>query len=192
MLHTHSHTHHPATGTRLLVVDANEYMRELYALVLNLEGHDVETACDCVTALELLAEESFDLLVTDHTLPDLDSAGMILAMRSAGITIPIVVVSDSLLRETLPPRVAAEIAAIVPKPARSAGILSAVAHALNGTPQGASRCREDHRPEPAAQQSARPVTPARHTSSSILGWSKVFTSVVLHIRPAAENNALTQ
>jgi CheY-like chemotaxis protein len=193
MHYSDSHIDDPSTGPRcirLLVVDANEYMRELYALVLNLEGYDVETAGDSVTALELLAEETFDLLVTDHSMPDFDGAGMILAMRSAGITIPVVVISGSLPQETLPPHVAAGISAIVPKPARSAEILSAVAHALDATPQTVSRCCEGNHPEPMAQQTARPMTPARHKSSPALGWAKTFTSVVLHIRPAAENNAL--
>ena len=192
MHYTDSHIDDPGTGpqcARLLIVDGNEYMRELYALVLNLEGYAVETAGDCVTALELLAEETFDLLVTDHALPDLDGAGMILAMRSAGITIPVVVISGSLPQEILPPHVAAEVSAIVPKPARSAEILSAIAHALDGTLQAASRCSEDNHPEPVAQQPARTMIPARHKSSPARGWSKVFTSIVLHIRPAAENSA---
>jgi len=43
--------------------------RELHTLVFNLEGYDVETACDGAAALERLAVEEFDVVVTDRAMP---------------------------------------------------------------------------------------------------------------------------
>ena len=117
---------------RLLVVDGDAAIRELHALVLNLEGYDVETACEGPDALERLATEKFDLAVIDRATPLLDGASMTLALRSAGSKIPIVMVSGSPMQQPLLPGVACEIAATVPKPARTAEIRSAVAYALRG------------------------------------------------------------
>jgi DNA-binding response OmpR family regulator len=115
---------------RLLIVNEDPLTRELHTLVLNLEGYDVETACDGATALERLAVEQFDVVVTNRAMPNLDGASMVLALRSAGSEVPIVMVSGSLSESPLLRLVGCEISALVPKPARTNEILSAVAHAL--------------------------------------------------------------
>ena len=118
---------------RLLVVNENPLTRELHTLVLNLEGYDVETACDGAAALERLAVEQFDAVVTNRAMPNLDGASMVLALRSAGSEVPIVMVSGSLSEAPLLRLVACEISAVAPKPARTNEILSAVAHALRAS-----------------------------------------------------------
>jgi hypothetical protein len=55
---------------------------------------------------------------------------MVLALRSAGSEVPIVMVSDPLSESPLPRLVACEISVVAPKPARTNELLSAVAHAL--------------------------------------------------------------
>jgi len=115
---------------RLLIVNEDPLTRELHALVLNLEGYDVETACDGAAALERLAVEEFDVVVTNRAMPNLDGASMVLALRSAGSKVPIAMVSGSSSEAPLPRLVACEISATVPKPPRTDEILSAVAHAL--------------------------------------------------------------
>jgi len=139
--------HHPATindfaifpsatdspRPRLLIVDDNAAIRELHELVLNLNVYDLETACDGAAGLERLAEEEFDLVVTDRSMPILDGVSMVLALRSAGSDIPIVMVSGSLAVAPLPPQAACEFSAMLPKPAHAAEILSAVTHALRRT-----------------------------------------------------------
>lgn len=116
---------------RLLIVDDNELVRELHARVLNLAGYDIETAGDGIEALERLASEPFDLVLTDKHMPRLSGANIVLALRSAGSRIPIVMVSGSLARSPLPEGVAREVFVALPKPARTAEVLSAVALALS-------------------------------------------------------------
>ncbi|MEA3208401.1 MAG: two-component system, response regulator, stage 0 sporulation protein [Chthoniobacter sp.] len=125
---------HPSPRRRLLVVDDEQVIRELHALVLSLDGYDVETAEDGVAALERLATEPFDLVLTDRHMPNLDGVSLVLALRSAGSRIPVVMVSSSLTHTPLPPAVDREISAALPKPARTAEVLSAVARALHPAP----------------------------------------------------------
>lgn len=124
---------HRVPYARVLIVDDDPEIRRLHARVLTLEGYVVETAEDGADALERLAEEDFDLVLTDKQMPNLDGTGIVLALRSAGSQIPVVMVSGSLARHPLPESVAGEIFVALPKPARITEIISAVALALHST-----------------------------------------------------------
>jgi CheY-like chemotaxis protein len=57
---------------RILVVDDQEHMRELLVEALSADGHSVDPAENGVVALKLLAERSYDLVVSDLQMPQLD------------------------------------------------------------------------------------------------------------------------
>jgi two-component system, NtrC family, response regulator PilR len=54
----------------ILVVDDEPDLRTLYELTLLREGHDVVSAPDLTQARECLAQQRFDMLITDMRLPD--------------------------------------------------------------------------------------------------------------------------
>ncbi|MDO5290716.1 MAG: sigma 54-interacting transcriptional regulator [Pseudomonadota bacterium] len=58
------------TSARLLVVDDEPDLRTLYELTLLREGHQVQSAGTLAEARELLAQNSFDVVITDMRLPD--------------------------------------------------------------------------------------------------------------------------
>jgi CheY-like chemotaxis protein len=119
---------------RLLVVDDDPFIRDLHATVLRMNGYVVATAADGVHALEQLADEPFDLMLTDWDMPGIDGASVVLALRSAGSRMPVIMVSGSLAEAPLPSAIAREIFAAIPKPVRTAEVLSAVARALRPAP----------------------------------------------------------
>ena len=68
---------------RILLAEDDDSMREYLARALERTGYNV-TACESgVVALERLQKESFDLLLTDIVMPELD--GIELAQRAAQI-----------------------------------------------------------------------------------------------------------
>jgi two-component system cell cycle response regulator CpdR len=68
---------------RILLAEDDDSMRIYLKRALERTGYGV-TAVDCGTAaLELLTEESFDLLLTDIVMPEID--GIELARRAAAI-----------------------------------------------------------------------------------------------------------
>jgi two-component system, NtrC family, response regulator PilR len=59
-------------SARILVVDDERSMREMLAILLRREGHDVAVAENGRAAIDLLNQRPFDLVVSDARMPDLD------------------------------------------------------------------------------------------------------------------------
>lgn len=57
---------------RILVVDDNRNAAESIALLLKIEGHSVETACDGPAALEIARTEPLDTILLNIGLPGMD------------------------------------------------------------------------------------------------------------------------
>ena len=75
----------PATASvpaRILVVDDERSMREMLAILLKREGHDVAVAESGKAAIALLDERPFDLVVSDARMPDLDGLEVLRHARS--------------------------------------------------------------------------------------------------------------
>src|SRR3954471_3031856 len=75
-------------GARLLVTDDNKVNRLLLSRSLELQGHRVASAENGRIALEMLRRESFDLLLLDMEMPEMD-----------GFQVLEVLVSDLQLRD---------------------------------------------------------------------------------------------
>ncbi len=65
------------TGGRILVVDDDEFVCSSLKWLLADEGYDVETASDGKTALGVLSRQSFDLVLTDLMMPDVDGLAVL-------------------------------------------------------------------------------------------------------------------
>jgi two-component system cell cycle response regulator len=65
-----------STG-RILIVDDERFFQELLRDVLTGAGHQTRIAASGDEALKLLAEEHFDLIVTDVVMPGLDGIGLV-------------------------------------------------------------------------------------------------------------------
>lgn len=74
--------HHLVLGTRrILVVDDEPDLRTLYELTLLREGYQVEAAASVQEARTLLAQQQFDLVITDMRLPDGLGIALLKGMR---------------------------------------------------------------------------------------------------------------
>lgn len=68
-------------GFRVMVVDDQADARELISVVLRQSGAEVRLAASVSEALEILAAEDVDLLVSDIAMPDADGYALIEAVR---------------------------------------------------------------------------------------------------------------
>ena len=71
-----------AESARILVVDDERSMREMLAILLKREGHDVVVAENGRTAIDQLNTRPFDLVVSDARMPDLDGLEVLRHARS--------------------------------------------------------------------------------------------------------------
>jgi two-component system response regulator PilR (NtrC family) len=72
----------PVESARILVVDDERSMREMLAILLKREGHDVAVAENGRGAIELLNERPFDLVLSDARMPDVDGLEVLRHARS--------------------------------------------------------------------------------------------------------------
>jgi len=121
-------------GARILVADDDENMRNLNAAILDFEGYEVSVAANGAEAFEQLSLSTgrFHLLLTDRQMPVMGGESLVLALRAAGVRIPVVMVSGSFAQHQLCERVAREVAFALPKPIPTATVLAAVFLALRG------------------------------------------------------------
>ena len=82
----------------ILLVDDDAMLRDVLQQMLELDGHRVVCADDGAAGLRMFhAEPSFDLVVADRMMPNLDGAGLIDALRSAAPDLPILAISGGRL-----------------------------------------------------------------------------------------------
>jgi len=86
-----------ATRKRLLVVDDDPNLREVYADVLSAEGFEVVTAKDGLEAFELfLTEGPFHALIVDQNMPRLTGRQLLKRLRGLGEDAPALLISGRL------------------------------------------------------------------------------------------------
>ncbi len=78
---------------RLLVVDDDPAVREALALVLDLNGFEVATACDGREAIRTLAVAPPDAVVLDVLMPGLDGLEVCRRMRAIGDRTPVLMLT---------------------------------------------------------------------------------------------------
>lgn len=67
-------------GRHVLVLDPDPAIRQSLIDVLSLEGHEVDGAADADSALLLLDQRRYDLVVADLRLPDLEGPRLLAAL----------------------------------------------------------------------------------------------------------------
>lgn len=78
---------------RCLVVEDERLLAELMAENLAADGWSVETESSGRRALQRIGQGGLDLIVLDIMLPELDGFGVLQAVREAGDSVPVLVVS---------------------------------------------------------------------------------------------------
>jgi CheY-like chemotaxis protein len=66
----------PIGGRVVLIIDDEPEILELLVDVLRSDGHETETASSGASAMEKLRERTFDLVLSDVRMPELDGAGL--------------------------------------------------------------------------------------------------------------------
>ncbi len=79
----------------VLIVDDSEFTRNYHSYILREAGFDVVTAVDGADALEKLYSQTFELVITDINMANMDGYEFIRRVRSSGDydNLPIIIIS---------------------------------------------------------------------------------------------------
>ena len=77
----------------ILVIDDDEFFREVLAQMLKKEGHKVAVSHDGVHALDLLKRIQPDLIITDILMPNMDGVEFIMELSRQSDNTPLIAMS---------------------------------------------------------------------------------------------------
>lgn len=101
---------------RVLIIDDEQTLREVWALALRDFGHTVETAADGVDGIKQISIGSFDVILLDFNMPRLNGLEFLKRIRATDPDLPIVVVTAATDSELTTNIVKARADAILYKP----------------------------------------------------------------------------
>lgn len=116
---------------RILVVDDHPANREVARLMLTAVGCEVAEACDGDEAIDMAANQGFDLILMDVRMPRVDGLAATRAIRAAGNTVPILAVTADAMPEDAARCLAAGMDAHLAKPISHHALYAAMERLLN-------------------------------------------------------------
>ncbi len=71
-------------NAKILLVEDDQPLRDMYTLILAKAGYEVETANDGVQGVSAARKGGYDLVLLDLMMPNLDGIGFLKAMKQEG------------------------------------------------------------------------------------------------------------
>src|SRR5437867_3014490 len=88
-------------SAKILIVDDEQFVRDLLEKVLKRRGHDVVAASDADRALAALETTRFDLLLTDVVMPGMDGFDLLRRVKSAWPEIKVIVLTGYARKQSI-------------------------------------------------------------------------------------------
>ncbi|MCX5804903.1 MAG: response regulator transcription factor [Proteobacteria bacterium] len=83
----------------VLIIEDEEKLASFISKGLEEEGYTVETAYDGKTGLEFLGEHSYDIILLDLMIPEIDGFEVLRNMRTWGIDTPVLIITAKTSKE---------------------------------------------------------------------------------------------
>ncbi len=128
--------------SQILVIDDEHIIRLLVVEILEAAGHEVSDAENAESALLLLEQQEFDLVVSDVVMPGLSGLELLEAVRGRRASLPVVLVTGAGTYDTLSQALTRGAAGLVTKPFTHAELQGAVADALDRAHRSREELRE--------------------------------------------------
>ena len=80
-------------GSRILVIDDEEIIHDSLKRILGRQGHQVDAAFAAPEALELIASQTYDLVITDLMMPEINGIQLMEQMRAKGHDVPVLMIT---------------------------------------------------------------------------------------------------
>jgi CheY-like chemotaxis protein len=86
---------------KILIVDDEQFVRDLLEKVLRRRGHEVVATSDADQALATLEKSKFDLLLTDVVMPGMDGFDLLRRVKSAYPDIKVIVLTGYARKQSI-------------------------------------------------------------------------------------------
>ncbi len=81
------------SGTSLLVVDDNEDIREVVAIILSKNGYRCELAKNGVEAIQRARQSRFDAVIIDVEMPEMDGIALTRELNQHFLVLPVMIMT---------------------------------------------------------------------------------------------------
>ena len=152
---------------RILVVEDDVAIRQVNAKVLKCSGYQVAAAEDGAAGWEALRASDFHLLITDHAMPRLTGLELVKKVRSARMTLPVILATGTLPEEELERHPWLQLAATLIKPFSPHQLLETVQEVLRADAPCASL--DPERCFPVFTDPFRQALPVQHWDDNDAG-----------------------
>ncbi len=122
---------------RILVVDDSAGVRQLLSATLNGAGFDVEVAAGAREAMLAMADDGFEAMVIDYSMPRSNGVELVRTMRASDVRVPIVMVSGVATQEEKQAAWEVGVDAYLDKFDLRQGVLTSTLRRLIGIEEGA-------------------------------------------------------
>lgn len=116
---------------RILIVDDERSLLLTLLANLELEGFDVEGAQDASSALRLIREQHFDLVLTDIRMPGMSGVELFRSVRSLRPDMPVILMTAFAAEHLIDEAIQAGVFAVLPKPFEIEHVIFALSRALS-------------------------------------------------------------
>lgn len=116
----------------ILVTDDEKAWRDSIRMVLEREGHEVETVESVDGALQRLGVRQFDLVLCDYRMPGKTGIDLLKELAERGCTVPVIIVSAYADCNTELAAGAMGATAVLHKPVRRKDLIDCATRAIEG------------------------------------------------------------
>jgi DNA-binding response OmpR family regulator len=120
----------PNPSHRILVVDGDSDLRQMYAFLLARPGYEVDVAEDGAVGWQALRAHHYNLLITEHEMPTLTGIELIKMLRAARMDLPVVMAAGRMPTCALARNPWLQLAATLLKPFTADELLNTVKKVL--------------------------------------------------------------
>jgi DNA-binding response OmpR family regulator len=152
----------------ILTVDDSRAVRTIVGKQVKELGFDVLEAEDGIQGLQVLSENSVDLVLLDVTMPNMDGPTMLQKMREGGNKTPVIMLTSESKRTIVAGAMKQGISDYILKPFKPEELRAKVLSVLQGEP-GAESIVQESSPAPTAAETAATMAPSTAPAAAPAG-----------------------
>lgn len=119
-------------NVKILVVDDEEHTRLGYAEILKLEGYNVTTADNGFEAFKTASKESFDVIITDLRMPEMDGHQFLEKLRKFDENVKVIIITAFGSFKSYKHSQDMKVLQYLNKPVKASELLGAIEAAISG------------------------------------------------------------